>query len=199
MRRTLQRMGEPAEIAWRRRTTRPRRVVLLIDVSGSMSPYADALLRLAHRFEVSTRPGLTEVFTVGTRLTRVTRALRVRDADQAIIAAGRTVPDWSGGTRLGETLQIFLDRWGQRGCARGAVVVVFSDGWERGDTDLLREQMRRLHGLAHSVVWVNPHVGKAGYQPVQQGIVAALDHVDHFVAGHSLATFAELIEVVADA
>jgi uncharacterized protein with von Willebrand factor type A (vWA) domain len=109
------------------------------------------------------------------------------------------VPDWSGGTRLGETLQIFLDRWGQRGCARGAVVVVFSDGWERGDTALLAHQMRRLHGLAHRVVWVNPHVGKAGYQPVQQGIVAALDHVDHFVAGHSLATFAELIEVVADA
>ena len=214
LRRTLQRMGEPAEIARRRRTTRPRRVVLLLDVSGSMSPYADALLRLAHRFVVSTgsarggstagggsRTGApaTEVFTVGTRLTRITRALRVRDADQAIIAAGRTVPDWSGGTRLGETLQIFLDRWGQRGCARGAVVVVFSDGWERGDTDLLREQMRRLHGLAHSVVWVNPHVGKDGYQPVQQGIVAALDHVDHFVAGHSLATFAELIEVVADA
>ena len=191
--------GEPAEIAWRRRTTRPRRVVLLVDVSGSMSPYADALLRLAHRFVVSGSPGLTEVFTIGTRLTRVTRAMRVRDADQAIIAAGRTVPDWSGGTRLGETLQSFLDRWGQRGLARGAVVVVFSDGWERGDTGLLREQMRRLHGLAHSVVWVNPHVGKAGYQPVQQGIVAALDHVDHFVAGHSLATFAELIEVVADA
>ena len=199
LRRTLQRMGEPAEIAWRRRTTRPRRVVLLVDVSGSMSPYADAQLRLAHRFVVSGTPGLTEVFTIGTRLTRVTRAMRVRDADQAIIAAGRTVPDWSGGTRLGETLQSFLDRWGQRGLARGAVVVVFSDGWERGDTGLLREQMRRLHGLAHRVVWVNPHVGKAGYQPVQQGIVAALDHVDHFVAGHSLATFAELIEVVADA
>ena len=199
LRRTLQRMGEPAEIAWRRRTTRARRVVLLVDVSGSMSPYADSLLRLAHRFVGSTNPGLTEVFTVGTRLTRITRALRVRDADQAIIAAGRTVPDWSGGTRLGETLQIFLDRWGQRGCARGAAVVVFSDGWERGDTRLLGEQMRRLHGLAHTVVWVNPHVGKAGYQPVQQGIVAALDHVDHFVAGHSLATFAELIEVVADA
>ena len=207
LRRTLRRMGEPAEIAWRRRSTRPRRVVLLVDVSGSMSPYADALLRLAHRFVVATAftaggktgSGRTEVLTIGTPLTRVTRAMRVRDADQAIIAAGRTVPDWSGGTRLGETLQIFLDRWGQRGLARGAVVVIFSDGWERGDTTLLREQMRRLHGLAHRVVWVNPHVGKAGYQPVQQGIVAALDHVDHFVAGHSLATFAELIEVVADA
>jgi len=199
LRRTLQRMGEPAEIAWRRRTTRPRRVVLLVDVSGSMSPYADALLRLAHRFVVTGSPGRIEVFTIGTRLTRITRAMRLRDADQAIIAAGRTVPDWSGGTRLGETLQIFLDRWGQRGLARGAVTVVFSDGWERGDTALLREQMRRLHGLSHRVVWVNPHVGKAGYQPVQQGIVAALDHVDNFVAGHSLATFAELIEVVADA
>ena len=88
--------------------------------------------------------------------------------------AGETVPDWSGGTRLGETLRIFLDRWGQRGLARGAVVVVFSDGWERGDAALLGEQMRRLHRLAHRVVWVNPHVGKAGYQPVQQGIVAAL-------------------------
>jgi uncharacterized protein with von Willebrand factor type A (vWA) domain len=203
MRRMLARMGEPAEIAWRRRAARPRRVVLLVDVSGSMSPYADALLRLAHRFVVATGPGSTaggtEVFTIGTRLTRVTRAMRLRDADRAIIAAGETVPDWSGGTRLGETLRIFLDRWGQRGMARGAVVVVFSDGWERGDTGLLKEQMRRLHALAHRVVWVNPHVGKDGYQPVQQGIVAALAHVDDFVAGHSLATFAELIEVVADA
>jgi hypothetical protein len=196
MRRMLARMGEPAEIAWRRRARRPRRVVLLVDVSGSMSPYADALLRLAHRFM---RTSAAEVFTIGTRLTRVTRAMRLRDADRAIIAAGETVPDWSGGTRLGETLRIFLDRWGQRGLARGAVVVIFSDGWERGDTALLSEQMRRLHALAHRVVWVNPHVGKEGYQPVQQGIVAALAHVDDFVAGHSLATFQELIEVVADA
>ena len=178
-------------------------MVLLVDVSGSMSPYADALLRLSHRFVVSTGStsggSRTEVFTIGTRLTRVTRAMRLRDADRAIVAAGETVPDWSGGTRLGETLRIFLDRWGQRGLARGAVVVIFSDGWERGDTTLLSQQMRRLHSLAHRVVWVNPHVGKDGYQPVQQGIVAALAHVDDFVAGHSLATFEELIEVVADA
>jgi uncharacterized protein with von Willebrand factor type A (vWA) domain len=206
LRRMLARAGEPAEIAWRRRRTRPRRVVLLVDVSGSMSPYADALLRLAHRFVVSrvgrsaaTGSTAVEVFTIGTRLTRVTRAMRLRDADRAIVAAGQTVPDWSGGTRLGETLRIFLDRWGQRGMARGAVVVIFSDGWERGDAELLGEQMRRLQALAHRVVWVNPHVGKAGYQPVQQGIVAALGHVDHFVAGHSLATFEELIEVVARA
>jgi uncharacterized protein len=203
-RRTLRamrsRMGEPAEIAWRRRATRPRKVVLLVDVSGSMSPYADALLRLAHRFSHGAGVARSvEVFTLGTRLTRVTRAMRLRDADPAIVAAGETVPDWSGGTRLGETLRIFLDRWGQRGLARGAVVVVFSDGWERGDAALLGEQMRRLHRLAHRVVWVNPHVGRAGYQPVQQGIVAALPYVDDFMAGHSLATFAELVEVVADA
>lgn len=203
LRRMLARMGEPTDIAWRRRATRDRRVVLLVDVSGSMSPYADALLRLAHRFvhRAAAPRGSTavEVFTVGTRLTRVTRAMRLRDPDRAIIAAGQTVPDWSGGTRLGETLRIFLERWGQRGLARGAVVVVFSDGWERGDADLLQEQMRRLHALAHRVIWVNPHVGKVGYQPVQQGIVAALGHVDDFVAGHSMATFGELIEVVARA
>jgi uncharacterized protein len=203
MRKMLSQMGEPAEIAWRRRSTRPRRIVLLVDVSGSMSAYADSLLRLAHRFSHGPRgtgaTGPVEVFTIGTRLTHLTRAMRVRDPDRAIIAAGETVPDWSGGTRLGETLQIFLDRWGQRGTARGAVVVIFSDGWERGDTELLAEQMRRLDRLAHRVVWVNPHRGKDGYQPVQQGIVAVLPYVDDFVAGHSMATFAELIEVVADA
>jgi uncharacterized protein with von Willebrand factor type A (vWA) domain len=199
LRRTLARMGEPGEIAWHRRGTRPRRVVLLVDVSGSMSAYADALLRLAHAFVVSSAQGRVDVFTLGTRLTHVTLAMRQRDASRAIIAAGQTVPDWSGGTRLGETLKIFLDRWGQRGMARGSVVVMFSDGWERGDADLLAEQMRRLHRLAHSVVWVNPHRGKAGYQPVQQGIVAALPFVDEFLAGHSMRTFADLVEVVADA
>jgi hypothetical protein len=140
-----------------------------------------------------------ETFTVGTRLTHVTRALRGKDAERALVAAGETVPDWSGGTRLGETLKIFLDRWGQRGLARGAVVVVFSDGWERGDPAALAEQMARLRRIAHRVVWVNPHRGKAGYEPVQQGVVAALPYVDDFVAGHSLATYAELVEVVARA
>jgi uncharacterized protein with von Willebrand factor type A (vWA) domain len=202
-RQMLARMGEPGDIAWRRRGLRPRRVVLLVDVSGSMSPYADALLRLAHTFVSASAPAGTsdtvEVFTVGTRLTHITRAMRQRDADRALVAASQTVPDWSGGTRLGETLKVFLDRWGQRGMARGSVVVVFSDGWERGDVALLAEQMLRLRRLAHRVVWVNPHRGKEGYLPVQQGIVAALPYVDDFVAGHSMATFEELIEVVAHA
>lgn len=199
LRASLRRMGEPAEIRWRRRGTRPRRIVLLVDVSGSMSPYADALLRLAHRISHGAAGAPVETFTLGTRLTRVTRALRARDRERALAAAGETVPDWSGGTRLGETLRAFLDRWGQRGMARGAVVVVFSDGWERGDVALLGEQVARLHRIAHRVVWVNPHRGKPGYAPVQGGIVAVLPHVDDFLAGHSLATFAMLVKVIADA
>jgi uncharacterized protein with von Willebrand factor type A (vWA) domain len=197
LRNSLRQLGEPGEIAWRRRGTRPRRVVLLVDVSGSMSAYADALLRLAHTY---TAAGLdVEVFTIGTRLTHVTRSLRHRDPDRALVAAGSAVPDWSGGTRLADGLRAFLDRWGRRGMARGAVVVVFSDGWERDHPEALGEQMRRLQALAHRVVWVNPHRGKAGYQPLQQGIVAVLPYVDDFVAGHSMATFEELMDVVARA
>ncbi len=197
LRASLRRMGEPGELRWTRRGVRPRRVVLLIDVSGSMSGYADALLRLAHRMTQAV-PGV-ETFTLGTRLTHVTRAMRIRDCERALVAAGETVPDWSGGTRLGEGLRAFSDRWGQRGTARGAVVVVFSDGWERGDPALLAAQVARLRRVAHRLVWVNPHRGKDGYQPVQQGVVAVLPHVDDFLAGHSLATYATLTEVVAHA
>ncbi len=194
----LRRGGEPAGLRFRRRTTRPRRVVVLIDVSGSMGPYADSLLRWAHVI-MTASPRRTEVFTVGTRLTRVTEALRMRDGNVALEAAGHAVPDWSGGTRLGEAMQAFLDRHGQRGLARGAVVVILSDGWERGDSALLGEQMRRLQRLAHKVVWVNPHQGKVGYAPVQVGIVAALPFVDSFLAGHSMRTFEQALEVIADA
>jgi uncharacterized protein with von Willebrand factor type A (vWA) domain len=197
LRDSLRRMGEPADIAWRRRARKPRRVVLLVDVSGSMSSYADALLRLAHR--ITQGIGSVETFTIGTRVTHVTRALRIKDPERALVAAGDTVPDWSGGTRLGETLRFFLDRWGQRGMARGAVVVVFSDGWERGDASVLAEQMARLHRIAHRVVWVNPHRGKDGYEAVQTGVLAALPYCHDFVAGHSLATYADLVEVLADA
>jgi hypothetical protein len=129
----------------------------------------------------------------------VTRALRERDADRALLAAGEVVPDWSGGTRLGESIGVFLRRWGRRGMARGAVVVIFSDGWERERPELLGEQVRRLRSLARRVVWVNPHRGKLGYVPVQAGIVACLPYVDDFVAGHSLATFEDVLEVVARA
>lgn len=195
-RRTLRDMltagGEPVRPRHHRKATRPRRMVLLLDVSGSMSRYADALLRFAH-IVTRSNPAGTEVFSLGTRMTRLSRALRARDPELALAAAGRTVPDWAGGTRLGETLRAFLDRWGRRGLARGAVVVIFSDGWERGDPALLAEQMSQLRRLAHAVLWVNPHVGADGYQPVQSGIAAALPYLDRLLAGHSLATLQELL------
>ena len=198
LREQLQRAGEPGPLRHRRPRTKARRVVLLVDVSGSMEPYADSLLRLGHRMSHAV-PGRVEVFTIGTRLTRVTTALRLRDPDEALEAAGQSVPDWSGGTRLGESIRAFTVRWGQRGMARGSVVVIASDGWERGDPRLLGEQVARLQRLAHTVVWMNPHRGKVGYQPVQGGIAAALPYVDQLVAGHSLASFAELLKVVAHA
>ncbi|MGB3184459.1 MAG: VWA domain-containing protein [Ornithinimicrobium sp.] len=198
LRSQLRRMGEPGVIVRRRRTARPRRVVLLIDVSGSMSSYADALLRLAHTY-LQSAPRSTEVFTIGTRLTHVTRALRHRDPDQALLNAGAAAADWSGGTRLGEVLGAFLDRWGRRGMARGSVVVIFSDGWERAQPQVLGEQMRQLAAVSHRVVWANPHRGRTGYAPVQSGIVAALPHVDEFVAGHSLAAFEDVLDVIAGA
>ena len=199
LRTTLCQMGEPGVIEHRRRGSTGRRVVVLVDVSASMRPYADAILRLAHLLEHAAPAGRVEVFTLGTRLTRVTLPLRTRDAERALVRAGEQVPDWSGGTRLGETLKAFLDRWGARGMARGSVVVVFSDGWERGDAVELGEQMRRLKRLAHRVVWVNPHRGKEGYEPVQQGILAVLPHCDDFVSGHSLVAFDEVLGVVARA
>lgn len=186
--------GEPARLLRHAHRDRPRRLVLLVDVSGSMTPYANALLRFAH--VASRRRTGTEVFTIGTRLTRISPALASRDTDLALAAAAKVVPDWSGGTRLGELLRAFLDRWGQRGMARGAVVVVASDGWERGDPGVLAEQMARLHRLARRVVWVNPHRGKPGFAPLTAGMAAALPHVDAFVAGHSLAAYEELAVVL---
>ncbi|MFL6128595.1 MAG: vWA domain-containing protein [Mycobacteriales bacterium] len=187
--------GEPVRLRRRRHAVRPRRVVLLVDVSGSMSGYADALLRFAHA--ASRRRGTgAEVFTLGTRLTRVTRELANPDPDGALAAVAAAVPDWSGGTRLGVLLREFLDRWGQRGAARGAVVVILSDGWERDDPRRLGAQMRRLSLLAHRVVWCNPRKARPGFAPLAGGLAAALPYVDDFVAGHSLAALQELAEVV---
>jgi hypothetical protein len=198
VRHTLAHAGEPTRLRRRRRRTKPRRLVILLDVSGSMTPYADALLRFGHA-AVRRRSTACEVFTIGTRLTRVTRALRHRDPDAALSAAGTAIPDWHGGTRLADSLSAFLTRWGQRGTARGAVVVVCSDGWERGDPSALAEQLRRLSRLAYRLVWVNPHRGKAGYAPLAGGMAAALPYLDDFVAGHSLAALEELVGVISRA
>ncbi|MFB7496242.1 VWA domain-containing protein [Streptomyces sp. NPDC056161] len=193
VRELLRRGGEPALLRRHARVRRPRRVVLLVDVSGSMAPYADALLRFAH---AAARGAPTEVFTVGTRLTRVTRELSHRDPDLAMAALAAAVPDWRGGTRLGDLLREFLNRWGQRGMARGAVVVLLSDGWERGDPATLGAEMRRLHALAHRVVWANPRKARPGYAPLAGGMAAALPSVDAFVEGHSLAALERLAAVV---
>ncbi|MFJ1547528.1 VWA domain-containing protein [Streptomyces sp. NPDC088246] len=195
VRELLRHGGEPARLRHRTPTTRPRRVVLL-DVGGSMDPYADALLCFAHAavHGVAARTP-TEVFTIGTRLTRVTREMAHRDPDAALAAFADAVPDRSGGTRLGEMLRSFLDRWGQRSCARGAVVVVLSDGRERGDPALLAARMRRLHRPAHRVVWANPRKARPGYAPLAAGM-AALPHSDASVEGHSLAALERLAAVV---
>lgn len=198
VRRLLASGGEPARLAHRRHRQKPRDVVLLADVSGSMAAYADTLLRFSHA-AIRGHRGSTEAFTLGTRLTRVTRELRTRDPDLAMRAVGDRVPDWAGGTRLGETLKVFLDEWGQRGVARGAVVVVLSDGWERGDVTLLGDQMARLHRLAHRVVWANPRMGRAGFTPTAGGMAASMPWCDDLVAGHSLVALEQLARVVAGA
>lgn len=175
-------------------STRPRRIVLLCDVSGSMEPYARAMARFLH-VAVAGRQRV-EAFAIGTRLTRVTRELSTRDPDAALADAARAVADWSGGTRLGEGLRRFNDHWGVRGMARGAVVVVLSDGWDRGDPAVLAEELARLRRVAHRLVWVNPLKASPGYAPLARGMAAALPLVDEFVEGHSLASLEWLVEVV---
>jgi uncharacterized protein len=177
---------------------RPRRVVLLVDVSGSMAGYADVLLRFAH-VAVRRHGARTEVFTLGTRLTRVTEPMSHRDPDTAMRAVAAAIPDWSGGTRLGEGLRTFLDLWGQRGAARGAVVVVLSDGWETGEVRLLGDQVARLSRLSHRLIWANPRAGREGFTPTAGGMAAALPHCDQLVEGHSLAALERLARAVAGA
>jgi uncharacterized protein len=170
--------------------------VLLVDVSGSMEPYARALLRFAHAAVSARGTGAVEVFTLGTRITRITRPLSWRDPDTALAEAGAVVEDWSGGTRLGAGLALFNDRWGIRGMARGAVVVILSDGWDRGDPAELAAQMARLARVAQRVVWVNPLKASAGYAPLARGMAAALPYVDEFVEGHSMGALEELARVI---
>jgi len=194
LRTQFRRGGEPAEIRRRSRRERPSRVVLLIDISGSMEAYSEALLRWAHRVFAQTHR--TEVFTVGTRLSRVTDALRLRNPEAALARVATLAPDWSGGTRLAESLEVFRRRWGRAGMARGAAIVIASDGFERGDFSLLRREVEELAHLARIIIWVSPHCGKEGYLPVQAGIVAVLPHVDALVAGHSLEAFQEVLDLL---
>ncbi|HUD24785.1 MAG TPA: VWA domain-containing protein [Burkholderiaceae bacterium] len=185
--------GEPDRLHWRVRRLRPRKRVLLLDISGSMAPYAGGLLRFGYA-AFRCAPHRTEVFTIGTRLTRITQFLRSGDPEVALAAASKAIPDWCGGTRIADQLKAFLDLWGQRGMARGAVVVIASDGWERGDADLLRAQVRRLSSLSDRVIWANPHKSTPGFEPLTRGMQAALPFIDELVAGSSAQEFAELLD-----
>lgn len=194
IRHALRTGGEPIRRAWFAPSLQPRRLVLLCDVSGSMDLYSRAVLRFMHAAVAGRRR--VEAFTMGTRLTRLTRELWSRDPDQALSRAGAVVPDWSGGTRLGDTLRDYNDEWGMRGMSRGAVVVILSDGWERGDPTVIADQMARLSRVAHKVVWVNPLKASPGYAPLARGMAAALPYIDDFVEGHNLNALDDLLEVI---
>jgi len=195
LRASLHTGGDPMTLARRRRRTRPRRLVLLCDISGSMEPYARAYLHLLTSAVASGAPA--EAFVFATRLTRLTRALGGRNPEAAIRRAAAIPPDWSSGTRIGEALQSFNDQYGRRGMARGAVVVILSDGWERADPALVGREMERLARLAHRIVWVNPRAAAPGFSPGAGGMAAALPHCDALVSGDCLDALDEVAEAIA--
>lgn len=198
MRRTLRASlrtgGDPLRLARRRRRVLPRRIVLLCDISGSMEPYARAYLQFL-TCAAGTGPR-AEAFAFATRLTRLTRVLHSRNPERAIQQAAATAPDWSSGTRIGEALKTFNDRHGRRGMARGAVVVILSDGWERGDPSLVGREMERLARLAYRIVWVNPRAAASGFSPQAGGMAAALPFCDALLSGHSLEALHEVVEAI---
>ena len=167
---------------------------MLCDISGSMEPYARAYLQFLTSAAGS--GPRAEAFVFATRLTRLTRALRSRHPERAIQRAAAAAPDWSSGTRIGDALQTFNDRHGRRGMARGAVVVILSDGWERGDPQLVGREMERLARLAHRIVWVNPRAAAARFSVRAGGMAAALPYCDALVSGHSLEALDEVVEAI---
>jgi uncharacterized protein len=188
--------GEPVELARRRRKMKPRRVVLICDISGSMDRYSRLLLQFVHTVE----QGLSrvEVFVFGTRLTRITRQLRVRNIDAALERVSKEVQDWAGGTRIGESLLTFNTRWGRRVLGQGAIVLIISDGWDRGDVDVLRREMARLQRSSFRLIWLNPLLGSPTYQPLTRGIQAALPYVDDFLPVHNLDSLEALALALAE-
>jgi uncharacterized protein with von Willebrand factor type A (vWA) domain len=187
--------GDPVRLARRRRRMRPRGLVVLCDISGSMEPYSRAFVQFLHG---SVTAGRAEAFVFATRLTRLTRALSTRQPQVAIDRAAAAAPDWSGGTRIGEALRYFNDRYGRRGMARGAVVVIVSDGWERDDPALVEREMARLRRLAHRIVWVNPRKASPAFAPLAGGMAAALPSCDVLLSGHSLSALHEVAEAIRD-
>lgn len=196
LRRAYRTGGDPVRRAHRRHADRPRRVVLIADVSGSMEPYARVYL---HLMRGAVRALGSEAFVFATRLTRLTRQLAAGGPDYAYAKVAESTPDWAGGTRIGTALDRFLDEHGRRGIARGAIVVIVSDGWEIGDPQQVGEAMRRLGRLAHHVIWVNPRSAAAEFEPLAGGMAAALPHVDTFLSGHSVRALEELLAAIREA
>jgi uncharacterized protein with von Willebrand factor type A (vWA) domain len=194
LRASLRTAGDPIRLARRERRVEPRRLVLLCDISGSMEPYARAYLQFLTC--AATAGPNAEAFVFATRLTRVTRALAARQPDLAMARAARAASDWSSGTRIGDALKAFNDRHGRRGMARGAVVVILSDGWERGEPDAVGREMARLARLAHRIVWVNPRVAATAFSVQAGGMVAALPFCDALVSGHSYEALREVVEAI---
>ena len=190
MRRSLSYGGELLDISRRQRKTKPRPLVLICDVSGSMERYTRMLLHFVHTVAVSGQQ--LEAFLFATRLTRITRHLDHRGVDQAVAEVARAVPDWAGGTRIGEAVKSFNYRWARRVLRSGAVVLVISDGWDRGDPDLLSREMARLQRSCHRLIWLNPLLGSPTYQPLTRGMQAALPYVDDFLPAHNLHSLQEL-------
>jgi uncharacterized protein len=193
VRTTMRTHGEPSELFWRQRRLKARPLVLILDVSGSMADYSRNLLQFAY----STRRAATkvEVFCFGTRLTRITRALERRRPDDALDQAAKSVFDWEGGTRIGESIDTFVRQWGRRGMSRGAIVVICSDGLDRGDPSVLAAAMERLSRLCHKVVWMNPHKGNdPEFIPTTLGMMVAEPYIDLLLSGHDLASLEELAE-----
>jgi len=197
VRTTLRTHGEPSELFWRQRRLKMRPLVLILDVSGSMADYSRNLLQFAY----STRRAASrvEVFCFGTRLTRITRSLEKRRPDDALDDAARSVFDWEGGTRIGYAIDTFVREWGRRGMSRGAIVVICSDGLDRGDPALLAGAMERLSRLSHKLVWMNPHKGSnPDFQPTTLGMMVASPFIDLVLSGHDLASLEELAERLPD-
>jgi uncharacterized protein with von Willebrand factor type A (vWA) domain len=174
---------------------RPRRLVVLCDISGSMEPYARAMIQFLY---CAAGGASAEVFTFATRLTRLTRVLARTSPEQALRQAGQVAPDWLGGTKIGSALKEFNDSYGRRGMARGAVIVIISDGWETGDPQLLRTEMERLSLVAYRIVWVNPRTKSASYQPLAGGMAAAWPHCDAIVSAHTVTALDQLTKALSD-
>jgi uncharacterized protein with von Willebrand factor type A (vWA) domain len=202
LRRSMRTGGDAIHLARRRRRVIPRRMVVLCDISGSMEPYARAYLQFltcaTGTAAVRGRSGAnrSEAFVFATRLTRLTRALSSRSPERAIQLAAAAAPDWSSGTRIGDALKSFNDRYGQRGMARGAVIVILSDGWERGAPELVGREMQRLRRLAYRIVWVNPRAGAAGFTPQAGGMLAALPYCDALLGGQSLSALEDVVKAI---